>query len=171
MKALPVLENVRVASPCAEPWETMTGDENVRHCGRCDLDVFNLSSMTRQDAESFVAGHLGKDRTCIRFFQRKDGTMLTQDCPVGWRRVQRRVFLAAGAVLSFMTFGAIAAFAGTRTVTCHTSSTSPMESPLMLSLLAMFKGQPPVPVQTSMPTAGLMVYIPPTTPTPPAGNP
>lgn len=172
MKGLPVLENVRVASPCAEPWESMTGDESVRHCDRCDLDVFNVSSMTREDAESFVAGRLGKDRTCIRFFQRGDGTILTQDCPVGWRRVQRRVFLAAGAVLSVLGFGAVAAFAGTRTITCHTSTTSPMESPLILSLIALFKGQPPVPVPTSIsrPTAGVMVYVPPVTPVPAPPN-
>ena len=171
-QSLPVLGNVRVASPCAEPWESMTGSERVRHCGRCDLDVFNLSSMTQEEAESFVADRLGKGRTCIRFFQRKDGTMLTQDCPVGWRRVQKRMLLAAGAVVSFLGFGAIAAFAGARTLTCHTATTSsPLDSSLFQSFVAIFTGQPMVQPQLQ-PMAGEMIWVPPTTPvaTPASGT-
>jgi hypothetical protein len=168
---LPVLDNVRVASPCEEPWETMTGDDRVRHCGRCDLDVFNLSSMTKDDAESFVGGRLGLDRTCIRYFERRDGTILTQDCPAGWRRVQRRLFLVTAGVFSFLTLGAIAAFAGTRAVTCHTSSaTDPFESGFVQTLIALFSGQPIAPPQA--PTAGIMVYVPPpATPVPPVPPP
>lgn len=165
-KGLPLLDNVRVASPCEEPWESMTGDERVRHCDRCDLDVFNLSSMTKDDAESFVAGRLGAGRTCIRFFERRDGTILTQDCPVGWRRVQRRLFVVTAGVFSFLTLGVIAAFAGTRAVSCHTGATAgPLESTLVQSLLAVFKGQP-LPQVNPQPMAGMMVYIPPVTPAP-----
>ena len=34
---------------------------------------------------------------CVRFYQRPDGTMLTQDCPVGWRAIQRRFVFIGGA--------------------------------------------------------------------------
>jgi hypothetical protein len=37
---LPVLDSVQLASPCNEPWEGMVGDERVRHCARCDKNVY-----------------------------------------------------------------------------------------------------------------------------------
>ena len=59
----------------------MQGDERVRFCEQCALHVYNLSAMTASEAENLVLekeGHL-----CVRFFQRNDGTVLTQDCPRG----------------------------------------------------------------------------------------
>jgi hypothetical protein len=78
---LPVLDNIRVASPCKMEWNAMTGDERVRHCGSCNKDVFNLSGMTRDEAEALIVEKHGK--LCVRYFQRKDGTILTKDCSVG----------------------------------------------------------------------------------------
>src|SRR5262245_27675690 len=57
---LPVLDNLRVASPCSAAWDNMTGDERVRHCGDCDKDVFNLSGMTRDEAEALILQKQGK---------------------------------------------------------------------------------------------------------------
>jgi hypothetical protein len=90
------LEDIRVASPCTAPWEDMKGDERVRFCGRCEKNVFNLSAMTREEAEALVAGKEG--RLCVRFYRRSDGMVLTADCPVGTRarKVRRLVVLAAG---------------------------------------------------------------------------
>jgi hypothetical protein len=86
---LPIaLENIRIASPCAADWDDMHGDERVRFCGRCEKNVYNLSSMSRSDAESLVNQKEG--RLCVRFFQRADGTMLTADCPVGAERLRWR---------------------------------------------------------------------------------
>jgi hypothetical protein len=51
--------------------------------------------MSCQEAETFVAGIEG--RTCLRFFRRHDGRVLTQDCPAG--RKARRCRLAALAML------------------------------------------------------------------------
>src|SRR6266542_653475 len=86
---LPIaLENIRIASPCSADWDDMHGDERVRFCGRCEKNVYNLSSMSRSDAESLVNEKEG--RLCVRFFQRADGTMLTADCPVGAERLRLR---------------------------------------------------------------------------------
>ena len=93
-RGLPLLDNVRVASPCKADWEQMTGDDRVRFCGQCDKNVYNLSAMTRQDAEQLLLEKEGK--VCVRFYRRSDGTVMTTDCPVGARRVRvRRVALAA----------------------------------------------------------------------------
>jgi hypothetical protein len=83
-----VLEDVRVASPCKADWDEMSGDERVRFCGQCEKNVYNLSAMTRADAEALVREKEG--RLCIRFFKRPDGTMLTADCPVGVERKRLR---------------------------------------------------------------------------------
>src|SRR4051812_42669277 len=86
---LPILlENVRIASPCVADWDDMRGDERVRFCGRCDKNVYNLSALSRADAEALVNEKEG--RMCVRFFQRADGTMLTADCPVGAQRLRLR---------------------------------------------------------------------------------
>jgi hypothetical protein len=104
MKKLPVvLESLRVATPCSADWGDMTGDERVRFCGKCEKNVYNLSAMTRVDAEALVREKEG--RLCVRFYQRADGTVLTADCPVGVRRerLRHRVWAAiSGAAASAM---------------------------------------------------------------------
>lgn len=103
-KQLTVLDRVRVATPCHAPWKDMVGDERVRHCKSCDMKVFNLSEMNRADAERLVTEATG--RTCVRYYQRADGTMLTADCPVGLRRLRRAtVRMLAAAVASFVFIG------------------------------------------------------------------
>jgi hypothetical protein len=106
-RALPMLEDVRVASPCTADWGTMIGDGRVRFCGECQKHVYNLSGMSREEAEALVRGT--SNDICIRFHRRADGRVLTSDCSVGARRARRRKvvlatigggFLAAGAVLT-----------------------------------------------------------------------
>ena len=105
------LRNVRIASPCGEDWEAMYGDDRVRFCGKCQLNVYNLSAMTRVEAERLIAGREG--RLCARFFRRADGTVLTTDCPVGLAAVKRKIARAATAVFSFLFgVGAAASFHG-----------------------------------------------------------
>ena len=92
------LDNVTVASPCPAEWESMFGDERVRFCGQCQLNVYNLSGMARREAERLVANAEG--RVCVRFYRRKDGTILTKNCPVGLRAFKRRVSRLARATIS-----------------------------------------------------------------------
>jgi hypothetical protein len=91
-EAAPLLDSLRVASPCHEPWSAMSGDDRSRHCARCEKDVHDLSALTRTEAEAFLREHSG---ACVRFYRRIDGTILTADCPVGMRtRRVRRLALA-----------------------------------------------------------------------------
>lgn len=110
------LEQITVASPCTVAWDAMTGDDRTRFCGECRQHVYNLSELSREEAEALVAGREG--RLCVRFFVRFDGTMMTRDCPVGWRAVKRRMARigAAAAALLFAVFGlaTMGAFAATR---------------------------------------------------------
>jgi hypothetical protein len=67
----------------------MEGDDRVRHCEACKKNVYNLSGMTRSEAEALVTGSEG--RVCVRFYRRPDGTMLTQNCPVGVMAIRKRM--------------------------------------------------------------------------------
>jgi len=92
------LNNIKIASPCAANWDEMFGDEHKRHCSECKLNVYNLSDMTQIEAENFLINSEG--RVCVKFYRRTDGTVLTQNCPVGWQRLKKRVSQTANAVFS-----------------------------------------------------------------------
>ena len=94
------LENLRIASPCSADWDGMYGDERKRFCGECKLNVYNLSGMTRYDAEHLL--RMSEGRICVRYYQRRDGTVLTQNCPVGWALVKQRVSATAAALFSLL---------------------------------------------------------------------
>lgn len=98
------LENIKIASPCSQDWEAMTGDNRKRFCSECKLNVYNLSGMTKPEAENLLLNAEG--RLCVRFYKRADGTILTEDCPVGWAAFKRRVSKTAAAFASLM-FGVI----------------------------------------------------------------
>lgn len=99
------LDGVRVAAPCSVGWENMVGTDRVRFCGQCQLNVYNLSDMTRNEAERLISESEG--RLCVRYYRRADGTILTRNCPVGLRALRRRLSRVAAAtataVLSFIT--------------------------------------------------------------------
>ncbi len=96
-----------VASPCAESWDRMRGDDRVRFCGRCRLHVYDLSAMGEDEIATLVARE--GDPPCVRLFARPDGTVLTRDCPVGRRRkwFVRGAWIAAGLALAALIFFAL----------------------------------------------------------------
>ena len=75
---------LRIASPCKAPWDEMHGDARVRFCRECEQSVYNLSAMTEMEARRLVAEREG--RLCVRFYRRRDGTVLTSDCSIGRKR-------------------------------------------------------------------------------------
>jgi hypothetical protein len=92
-----MLETLRIASPCSESWNAMEGDERVRFCGGCSKYVYNVAAMTTAEAQTLIAENEGE--LCMRLFRRRDGTVITSDCPVGVRRKQ--VTKIAAAALAF----------------------------------------------------------------------
>ena len=100
------LDHLRVAAPCPADWERMSGNERVRFCGECQLNVYNLSGMSRREAEALITSTEG--RLCVRFYRRADGKILTRNCPVGLRAIKRRASRLARAAIS----GVLGFFAG-----------------------------------------------------------
>ncbi len=95
---------MRIAAPCHVPWDDMVGDEHVRFCESCEKNVYDLSALTPPQAEALLREKEGN--LCVTYFQRKDGTVLTADCPVGLRR--RRLRNALVAIASVTSVGAAA---------------------------------------------------------------
>lgn len=117
-RRLPMLDDIRVASPCKANWDEMVGAERARHCLSCQKSVYNISSMTREDAEAFLAERLGGD-VCVRFYRRADGTVMTQDCSVGATKKRRKkVVLAIAGAGAIAAASATAFFRGT----CHSAT-------------------------------------------------
>lgn len=77
---------VRVKTPCTVPWESMRGDDRTRFCPECNLHVHNVSSLTYDEAMELVARTEG--RLCVSYFERPDGTILTEKCPRALRAIR-----------------------------------------------------------------------------------
>jgi hypothetical protein len=101
------LNYIKIASPCSSDWDAMVGNNRQRYCGECKLNVYNLSGMTKYEAENLLMQSEG--RVCVRYFRRADGTVLTKDCPVGWQAVRTKMsrFWTASVSLLITVFGGI----------------------------------------------------------------
>jgi hypothetical protein len=87
-----ILNSIQIASPCHASWEAMEGDSQVRHCGDCKLNVYDISEMSREEATMLIREREG--RLCVRLHVRSDGTVITRDCPTGLRAARRKAALA-----------------------------------------------------------------------------
>lgn len=100
------LDVIDVEQPCPVSWDSMRGDDRVRFCNECSLHVYDLSAMTRPQAEALVNEREPGTRMCVRFYRRADGTVLTSDCGGGVRaaarRATRRAMAVCGAILCAM---------------------------------------------------------------------
>ena len=90
------LNNVTIPSPCNADWSSMIGNDQVRFCEHCNLDVHNLSELTRTQAARLVARANG--RLCVRYHQDPAGRPLTLPAGRKLHHIGRRVSrIAAGA--------------------------------------------------------------------------
>jgi hypothetical protein len=80
-KSLDVINGLNVASPCKASWNGMTGDDRARFCGLCEKHVYNIAALTTPEVEALIEKTEGE--FCARLYRRRDGTVLTADCPVG----------------------------------------------------------------------------------------
>jgi hypothetical protein len=95
-KDLVVLDRIVHGNPCAESWEAMPGDAWVRRCAKCDQSVYNLSSLTRKEAERLLRNRGAE--ICTAFYRRPDGTLLTQRCPSSVRRAWGQIAAGLAAI-------------------------------------------------------------------------
>lgn len=112
-KSLNILNRIKIASPCPASWSAMRGDDRVRYCERCKLNVYNLSAMTEPEIVQLIVENEGK--FCGAIFRRPDGTAITKNCPVGLRLLCKRLARLGGGIAAM--FGLL--------VTCHAAIKNP----------------------------------------------
>jgi hypothetical protein len=103
-----LLDIIDVASPCPAEWDKMQGTDKTRHCAECQKNVYNLSGMTRPEAETLIREKDGN--LCVRFYRRADGKIMTTDCPVGLRALRRqaaRLVAGIATMLAVLTCGSL----------------------------------------------------------------
>lgn len=173
------LNRVGIATPCTMSWEGMQGDARVRHCGDCKLNVFNISELSKSQAEDLIARSLKGERVCVRLSRRDDGTIITRDCPTGVRRVRRQrlgISAACAAAFAFL-LGVFAHRAGAEE---STTMGAPAVEPARLGEVTVEDADqsPPPPPKRGKPKNGLgahatmgKIYIKPEpAPSPKKGN-
>ena len=169
------LDNLRVAAPCSANWDDMDGDERSRHCRECKLNVYNLSGMSRAEAEALIKEKEGN--LCVRFYQRADGTILTDNCPVGLRAIRNRLaWVSAGLAAGFFiaASGALAAWGKVSGQDVHAAEPNeppaqpppPGAAPIQ-ALTNWAKPPAPVPItRTGMTMGKVCISLPAATPAP-----
>lgn len=60
-----LVDSLAVKNACAEDWNAMKGGETVRFCSHCNLNVNNISSLTRKQARQLI--HASNGRLCVRY--------------------------------------------------------------------------------------------------------
>ena len=97
-----LLDHLYLASPCSVSWESMVGSERQRNCGGCSRTVFNISDMTRREAEAFLLEN-GSSQ-CMKFYRRTDGTIMTDNCPRALRKIRDNCKVAARIAVGLVAF-------------------------------------------------------------------
>ena len=77
-----------IQTPCEARWEDMVGDAAVRHCARCDKNVYDLSAHSVAEAAAMRAS---PERPCIQITARADGAIRVRE---GWWVAGRAAALA-----------------------------------------------------------------------------
>ena len=142
---------LKIASPCEANWEAMSGDGAKRFCGSCKQNVYQLSNMSTEEVEELLQTRKGL-RTCGRFYQRADGSVMTSDCSVGVskKRKQRVLKVVGAAAFSLSAVGVGAALAPDVS-TPASIVTSP--EPMMMGAISPIEPAPkPEPVEMTMGT-------------------
>ena len=101
-----VVQSISIATPCHVDWESMSGDERKRFCGQCKLNVYNVSTMSTREAADFIRHSEG--RACVSLYRRADGTIITDNCPVGMRKLRDRAMAKSAAVAALFTLLGVA---------------------------------------------------------------
>jgi hypothetical protein len=170
-RSLPMLDDIRIASPCSANWDDMVVDAKnaaVRFCGQCAKNVYNLSDMTKADAESVLREKEGK--LCARVYRRDDGTVITADCPVGVRRRRVRRVAVSAVGGGMLAFAGVMLMRGSSVRMGDTAMQGKVETRELRPMMGDIEPTTPEPVAETGTTA-VMGTVAPMKPPPPAKKP
>jgi len=104
MASRDALTELSVAFDCPARWSAMSGDDRSRHCTHCNRNVYNISDMGREEAIDFLESQGAK--VCVRYYQRRDGTILTKPCG-RMKRAKYRMRIAVASICAALGFVAL----------------------------------------------------------------
>jgi ankyrin repeat protein len=106
-KSVHSFDRINIPAPCDADWDSMIGNDRVRFCEHCKLDVTNLSALTRPEAMRLVERSEG--RLCVRFVTRPNEHLLTKQLPRKVHQIARRASrMAAGAFSATLSLSSVA---------------------------------------------------------------
>jgi len=79
----------------------MEGGGRLRHCPLCQRNLYDLSDMSRDEAEAIVSAREGKPVADL--YERSDGLVMVSDCPVGVREKRDRMIGSTAALIAMLT--------------------------------------------------------------------
>jgi len=94
---------LKISTPCPVSWDSLVGNDRIRACAQCGLNVYNLAAMSPSELEQVVRKTEG--RLCGRLYVREDRTATASECP---RAVVRKRIRAALAVAAALLIGGLA---------------------------------------------------------------
>ena len=86
-------------------WDDLVGNDRIRYCGKCKLNVYNLADMAPPEVEAIVRRTEG--RLCGRLYLRGDRTASLRDCPSTAKRAILRRIVATASVLFLALFATL----------------------------------------------------------------
>lgn len=95
--------DIEIPSPCAQAWDEMDAERGAngaaRFCNQCQEDVYDISSMTRREAEAFMEAH--RWQVCVNYEIDDEGKIIyAPEPPSRWaRQLDGALRLAAAAAL------------------------------------------------------------------------
>lgn len=95
--------NLIVSSPCPKKWSQLVGNDRVRYCGDCKLNVYNLAVMKPAEIGALVRRTSG--RLCGQLYVRGDRKATLRDCPTGRAGVLRRRIRKVASAFLVLAFG------------------------------------------------------------------
>ena len=137
------VDHIEIPTPCSVPWDSMYGDQRIRHCGSCRKNVYNVAELTRAQAMALITS---RERVCLRIYRRPDGTVVTNDCWSRLRAARRQGMWAFVVMLVIVAWAQVAAMfvglAGLRRLIPHRAMGSP---PVTAAATVTPRMEPPVP--------------------------
>lgn len=73
-----ILDGICIAMPCSVDWNEMKGDNKVRLCGGCNKNVYNISAMSKEEAEELLSA---PTLPCIQIARTDTGAIVTDQKP------------------------------------------------------------------------------------------
>jgi hypothetical protein len=148
------VDRIEIQTPCSVPWDSMYGDERIRHCGSCRKNVYNVAELTRAQALELIAS---REPVCLRIYRRPDGTVVTNDCWSRLRAARRRGLWALLVMLVIVAWAQVAAMfvgiAGLRRLVPHRAMDASTPAPAMVAPAR------PVPPQTPVVPDDRMIRV------------